>query len=82
MKPQPQDWSQLAVSHAARLPRGTQPPATHTPMHPLLPALALLALALWLCGLAARYGGHELHAALLGAGLVLAPLLAINLHWR
>ncbi|HEY4972120.1 MAG TPA: hypothetical protein VII41_00850, partial [Steroidobacteraceae bacterium] len=84
MKPQPQDWSQLADSPAARVPRAKAP---FVPLHArslLMPLLGapLLAVALWLCWLAAQRGGLEPRAALLGAVMTLALLLPGNLYLR
>jgi two-component system chemotaxis sensor kinase CheA len=84
MKPQPQDWTQLADIHAARVPRGTAPIAAPRARSLLMPLLGapLLAVALWLCWLAAQRVGLELRTALLGAAVASALLLPGNLYLR
>src|SRR5476649_2440376 len=85
MKPQPQDWTQLADIHAVRAPHGKQPIAPVTLAWPPRRALAtppLLAMALYLCWLAAQHASQQLPAALLGAGVALALLLPITLFLR
>jgi hypothetical protein len=83
MKPQPQDWTELADMHAVCVPRGQQPIAPLTLTRPLaLVALPLLAMALYLCWPAAQHGSQQLAAAVLGAGAALALLLPLTLYLR
>jgi two-component system chemotaxis sensor kinase CheA len=78
MKPQPQDWTQLANLHGARAPHG-RPPIARPKRTPALLALAL-PVALGLSALAAQHGEATLRAVLLGVCVALALLLPGNLY--